>query len=103
MSLSHNLICSDMQSSVGTGFMTSAIQVSQEELIVVANVRFGSLADILPAKRDVRFTPKSGHSSPIDYREGYGRPLLIISWPQTGACIQHQPSLCHKVVRGDAR
>jgi hypothetical protein len=28
-----------------------------------ANVRFGSLADILGGLRDVRFTPKSGHGS----------------------------------------
>jgi len=29
----------------------------------VANVRFGSLADIRVRPRDVRFTPNSGHSS----------------------------------------
>jgi hypothetical protein len=28
-----------------------------------ANVRFGSLADMTPSDRDVRFTPNSGHSS----------------------------------------
>jgi hypothetical protein len=29
------------------------------------NVRFGSKADIRPKKRDVRFTPESGHRNPV--------------------------------------
>jgi hypothetical protein len=29
----------------------------------VGNIRFGSLADVWLKKRDVRFTPESGHSS----------------------------------------
>jgi hypothetical protein len=28
---------------------------------LLLNVRFGSLADIVPCQRDVRFTPESGH------------------------------------------
>jgi hypothetical protein len=38
------------------------------------NVRFGSKADIRPKKRDVRFTPKSGHQEAL-----LGCPLCAIS------------------------
>ncbi|MGA7667971.1 MAG: hypothetical protein WBW13_24515, partial [Pseudolabrys sp.] len=37
------------------------------------HVRFGSLADICGAKRDVRFTPNSGHSAAVVLR-------LLVSW-----------------------
>ena len=33
-------------------------------MLIRADVRFGSLADIAACLVDVRFTPKSGHSSP---------------------------------------
>ena len=44
-----------------------------------ADVRFGSLADICSAKRDVRFTPESGHSvrlavCPLCANSGHRRP-----------------------------
>jgi hypothetical protein len=41
---------------------------------MTVDVRFGSLADICSAKRDVRFTPKSGHSWP-DYFMAGALPL----------------------------
>ena len=37
-----------------------------------ANVRFGSKADISPCPRDVRFTPKSGHSTQASDRRHAG-------------------------------
>jgi hypothetical protein len=39
----------------------SAAGLVQDSKIQLANVRFGSLADIGDRKIDVRFTPKSGH------------------------------------------
>jgi hypothetical protein len=33
----------------------------QELIMTLANVRFGSLADIAARRTNVRFTPKSGH------------------------------------------
>src|SRR5262249_55674118 len=49
-----------------------------------AHVRFGSKADIQPQKRDVRFTPKSGHwlsvlGCPLCAKSGHWRPYSITS------------------------
>jgi hypothetical protein len=44
-----------------TIFQTSQMQACRTAHGKAANVRFGSKADMTPFKRDVRFTPDSGH------------------------------------------
>jgi hypothetical protein len=39
----------------------NALESKKRMVRHVTNVRFGSLADIVPCRRDVRFTPESGH------------------------------------------
>jgi len=52
----------------------------------VANVRFGSLADMCGANPDVRFTPKSGHlGSRLEC------PLCANSLPFGITCVVPQP------------
>ena len=42
--------------------MCEELHTNRTQMLIRPNVRFGSKADILQCRSDVRFTPKSGHS-----------------------------------------
>ena len=64
----------------------------------IPNVRYGSKADIGQCARDVRFTPKSGHSvsgicsnshprAPWLVKASTLEPPIIIKWPKSTGCL----------------
>jgi hypothetical protein len=75
-----------LQQGFATGGMGFGGQFARQQSWV-AHVRFGSEADIRSKKRDVRFTPKSGHCrsrriDPLDVRKAVpcGRAKADPSW-----------------------
>ena len=57
------------------------------------DVRFGSLADIAACQRDVRFTPKSGHSRQLETTQK--QSVQLIARFGSSADISH----CNRLVR----